>query len=108
MVRAYNDNTTEAELLRAEAVRTRRVCGTVFCGDGAVERALERAEQFIRAYDLDNKTPVINDWQFPLYEDLMTPEEFWTLCAEQMRRADVTRVCVISPLGQHAELSLKD
>jgi hypothetical protein len=83
MVRCYDDRRTEGDLLRATG------------------RA--NAETIIRAYDLDAKPAVINDWLFPVLDNGEAPGSFWMRAAEQMVRAGVTRVAVDTPMAARAE-----
>lgn len=88
MVRCYNDQVTEADLVRASG------------------RA--NAEALIHAYDLDAKPATINDWQFLVIGDDETAEAFWRRTADEMVRVGVTRVAVDKPGAGRVEFRVGD
>lgn len=79
MVRVYNDQRTEADVLRD------------------ADPTNPNLENIIRVYELDKAPASINDWAFPLAGDDETPEAFWQRAADGMLAAGATRVAVDIP-----------
>lgn len=79
MVRVYNDQRTEADVLRETDPNNPYL------------------ENIISVYGLERTPASINDWAFPLAGDDETPEAFWERAAAGMLAAGATRVAVDAP-----------
>jgi hypothetical protein len=102
-LRCYNGK-TEADMMR-DAARRGTSGGSTWIGPDAVRLATERAENFIRCYDLETKPAQIDQWLFPIIEAEESDEQYWNRVADEIRAAGVVRVvCVDNPcMGKRTE-----